>query len=199
MTESEKSTAIDVVAEPSPSATTTTATSTSQEKPEPEEAEPTGVIDYEKDFLKVQLRLGTIKHAEPNKKARHPAYKVWVDFGAELEKSADAERAKLDAARKKWEGKAGGEAVIAAAEREVELAKCWCTSAQIVANYPEPEALKGKRCMGVTNFPAKKIAGFRSEFLLCGFHDREGNVLLATLDSGATAEPSVADNGARLM
>jgi tRNA-binding protein len=40
-------------------------------------------ISYE-DFEKVDLRSGTIIKAEPFERAKKPAYKVWVDFGADL-------------------------------------------------------------------------------------------------------------------
>jgi tRNA-binding protein len=36
------------------------------------------------DFLKLDVRVGTVVRAEPYPEARRPAYKVWVDFGAEL-------------------------------------------------------------------------------------------------------------------
>lgn len=39
-------------------------------------------ISYE-DFSKVDIRSGTIVKAEPFPKAKKPAYKIWVDFGAE--------------------------------------------------------------------------------------------------------------------
>lgn len=40
-------------------------------------------ITYE-DFAKVDLRSGTIIKVEEFPRAKKPAYKVWVDFGAEI-------------------------------------------------------------------------------------------------------------------
>ena len=41
------------------------------------------MISYDK-FEKVDFRSGTIVKAEPFTRAKKPAYKVWVDFGAEI-------------------------------------------------------------------------------------------------------------------
>lgn len=55
------------------------------------------------------------------------------------------------------------------------------TSAQITAHYTN-ESLIGKKIIGCVNLGEKNIAGFISQFLLVGFSDENGNILLAATD-----------------
>jgi tRNA-binding protein len=98
------------------------------------------------DFLKVDIRLGTIVRAELFEGAKKAAYQLWIDFGGEL-----------------------------GVKR---------SSAQITKNYALGELL-GRRVAAVVNFPPKQIANFISEVLCLGFPDRNGEVVLASIDKPA--------------
>lgn len=56
------------------------------------------------------------------------------------------------------------------------------TSAQ-VTNYPEDD-LVGRLVVGAVNLGAKRIAGFRSEFLILGGLEPDGTVKLLGVDGG---------------
>jgi tRNA-binding protein len=55
------------------------------------------------------------------------------------------------------------------------------SSAQITQHYA-PDALVGKQVLAVVNFPSRQIGPFRSEVLVLGLPDAEGNVVLITPD-----------------
>jgi len=55
------------------------------------------------------------------------------------------------------------------------------TSAQITKRY-DPAQLVGRQVLAVTNFPPKKIAGFKSEVLVLGAVSGEGDVVLVNVD-----------------
>jgi len=55
------------------------------------------------------------------------------------------------------------------------------SSAQITKHYPA-DRLVGKQIVGVLNFPKKQIGKFMSEFLVTGFADENGDIVLTTLE-----------------
>ncbi|MGY4383283.1 tRNA-binding protein [Pedobacter sp. UYP24] len=55
------------------------------------------------------------------------------------------------------------------------------SSAQITFHYTKEE-LVGKQILGVINFPKKQVGKFMSEFLVTGFADGQGDIILTTLD-----------------
>ena len=65
------------------------------------------------------------------------------------------------------------------------------SSAQITKHYTLDE-LPGKQIVGVINFPKKQIGKFMSEFLVTGFADESGDIVL-------TAVQSKVPNGSKLI
>lgn len=95
-------------------------------------------IDFS-DFLKIDIRVGTLRSARLNEKARVPAYILEVDLG----------------------------------ELGVKL-----SSAQVTEHY-QPEDLVGTQVLAVVNFPAKRVAGVKSEVLVLAAVDEAlGTVLI---------------------
>jgi len=55
------------------------------------------------------------------------------------------------------------------------------SSAQITRHYTKSDLI-GRQIIGVLNFPKKQIANFNSEFLLTGFADQDGDIVLASVE-----------------
>jgi tRNA-binding protein len=55
------------------------------------------------------------------------------------------------------------------------------SSAQITKHYTKEELI-GRQIAGVVNFPKKQIANFMSEFLVTGFADENGDIVLTAID-----------------
>jgi len=103
-------------------------------------------------FAALDLRVGRVVEVEAFPQARHPAWKLAVDFGPEL--------------GVRW------------------------TSAQ-VTRYAEDELLD-RLVVGAVNLGVKRVAGFRSEFLVLGAVGADGAVRLLAPDAGAAPGDRVA-------
>ena len=55
------------------------------------------------------------------------------------------------------------------------------SSAQLTKHYSKSD-LTGRQIIGVINFPKKQVANFMSEFLITGFADENGDIVLTTVE-----------------
>ncbi len=65
------------------------------------------------------------------------------------------------------------------------------SSAQITMHYKKDELI-GRQIVGVINFPKKQIGNFMSEFLVTGFADENGDIVLASV-------AGIVPNGSKLV
>jgi len=55
------------------------------------------------------------------------------------------------------------------------------SSAQVTKHYTKAQ-LEGRQIVGIINFAPKQIANFMSEFLVTGFADENGDIILTSID-----------------
>jgi tRNA-binding protein len=60
------------------------------------------------------------------------------------------------------------------------------SSAQLVATYPDPNALVGRLVIAVVNFAPRRVAGWRSDVLVLGALPEDGKIPLLSVDEGAS-------------
>lgn len=55
------------------------------------------------------------------------------------------------------------------------------SSAQITKHYSKQDLI-GRQILGVINFPEKRVANFISQFLITGFADEHGDIVLSSVE-----------------
>jgi tRNA-binding protein len=60
------------------------------------------------------------------------------------------------------------------------------SSAQLVATYPDRQALIGRLVVAVVNFAPRRVAGWRSDVLVLGALPEDGKIPLLSVDEGAS-------------